>query len=82
MNVSERLADAMLATEPERVHMLTQAELVSYGLAGIDSAEQQRRAIANEARDVQEANKLGLDRRHAAKISWRELVRRSSYRLL
>jgi ATP-dependent protease ClpP protease subunit len=63
MNVSERLADAMLATEPERVHMLTQAELVSYGLAGIDSAEQQRRAIANEARDVQEANKLGLDRR-------------------
>jgi hypothetical protein len=63
MNVSERLADDMLATEPERVHILTKAELKSYGLAGVDSAEQQRRAIENEARDVQEANRLGLDRR-------------------
>jgi hypothetical protein len=63
MNVSERLADDMLATEPERVHILTKAELMSYGLAGVDSAEQQRRAIENEARDVQEANRLGLDRR-------------------
>jgi ATP-dependent protease ClpP protease subunit len=62
MNVSERLADVMLATEPERVHMLTQSELSGYGLAGVDSAEQQRRAIENEAMDVEEANKLGLDR--------------------
>jgi hypothetical protein len=31
MNVSERLADDMLATEPERVHILTKAELKSYG---------------------------------------------------
>jgi ATP-dependent protease ClpP protease subunit len=63
MNVSEQLADDMLATEPERVHVLTDAELKSYGLSGIDPAEQQRRAIENEARDVQEANQLGLDRR-------------------
>jgi ATP-dependent protease ClpP protease subunit len=63
MNVSERLADDMLAIEPERVHILTQAELEMYGLARVDSAEQQRRAIENEARDVQEANQLGLDRR-------------------
>jgi len=63
MDVSERLADDMLAIEPERVHILTQVELSAYGLARVDSAEQQRRAIANEARDVQEANQLGLDRR-------------------
>jgi ATP-dependent protease ClpP protease subunit len=63
MNVSERLADDMLATEPERVHILTKAELKSYGLAGVDPTEQQTRAIESEARDVQEANTLGLDRR-------------------
>ena len=63
MNVSERLADDMLATEPEKVHILTEAELKSYGLAGVDPEEQQRIAITNEARDVHEANELGLDRR-------------------
>jgi ATP-dependent protease ClpP protease subunit len=63
MNVSERLADAMLAIEPENMHELTGAELSRYGLSGVDPAEQQRRAIRNEALDVEEANKLGLDRR-------------------
>jgi ATP-dependent protease ClpP protease subunit len=63
MNVSERLADDMLATEPERVHILTRTELTGYGLVGVDPAEQQRIAIEREAHDVQEANKLGLDRR-------------------
>jgi ATP-dependent protease ClpP protease subunit len=63
MNVAERLADDMLATEPERVHILTQTELGTYGLAGVDPAEQRKRAIDNEVRDVQEANELGLDRR-------------------
>jgi ATP-dependent protease ClpP protease subunit len=63
MNVSERLADDMLATDPERVHILTEAELKSYGLADVDPVEQQRRAIEKEALDIQEANKLGLDRR-------------------
>jgi hypothetical protein len=63
MNVSGRLADDMLATEPERLRILTEAELKSYGLAGTDSEEQQRRAIENEARDVQDANRLGVDRR-------------------
>jgi ATP-dependent protease ClpP protease subunit len=62
MNVAERLADDMLAVEPERVRVLTQAELKGYGLAGLDPAEQQRRAIENEARDVREAAQLGLDR--------------------
>ena len=49
MNVSERLADDMLATEPERVHILTRTELKGYGLADIDPAEQQRLAIEKEA---------------------------------
>ena len=63
MNVSEQLASDMLATPPERVRILTQAELKGYGLAGIDPSEQQRRAIENEAWEVYEANQLGLDRR-------------------
>src|ERR1700737_149118 len=63
MNVSERLADDMLAIEPERVRNLSQAELKGSGLATLAPAEQQRRAIENEARDVREAAQLGLDRR-------------------
>jgi C4-dicarboxylate-specific signal transduction histidine kinase len=59
MNVSERLADDMLATEPEKVRILTQAELTRYGLANVEPAEQQRRAIDDEVRDVREANQLG-----------------------
>jgi hypothetical protein len=72
MGVSERLADDMLATEPERVHILTEAELKSYGLADVDPAERQRRAIDNEARDVWEANQLGVGsaRVHSPKGSW------------
>jgi ATP-dependent protease ClpP protease subunit len=62
MNVSERLADDMLKTEPEAVHFLSEEELSAYGLAGIDPGEQQRRAIEKEAQDVQEAKGLGLDR--------------------
>ena len=63
MNVSERLADDMLAIEPENVHYLTQAELNRYGLAGIDPVEQQTKAVEHEMRDVIKANQLGLDRR-------------------
>jgi hypothetical protein len=62
MNVSERLADDMLAVEPQRIKVLTSAELADYGLARVDPTEQQRRAVENEARDVEEANRLGLDR--------------------
>jgi len=62
MNVSPRLADDMLATEPEHNHILTLAELKAYRLVGVDPAEQQRRAIEKEAADVKEANQLGLDR--------------------
>ena len=62
MNVPERLADDMLAIEPHRVRVLTQAALTEYGLANVDPAEQQRRAVENEARDIEEANRLGLDR--------------------
>jgi hypothetical protein len=32
-------------------------------LVGVDPAERQRRAIQKEAADVEEANRLGLDRR-------------------
>jgi hypothetical protein len=63
MNVSEKLADDMLATEPEKMRILTQAELTAYGLAGVDPAERERRAVEREAREVQEASELGLDRR-------------------
>ena len=63
MNVSERLADDMLAIEPEKVRFLTKTELTGYGLLGVDRAEQETRAIENEIHDVQEANRLGLDRR-------------------
>ena len=62
MNVSPRLADDMLATEPENNHILTETELKAYRLTGVDPAEQQRRAIEKEAADVKEANQLGLDR--------------------
>jgi hypothetical protein len=63
MNVSPRLADDMLATEPEHNHILTETELRTYRLIGVDPAEQQKRAIQKEAADVNEANHLGLDRR-------------------
>src|SRR6202165_3264803 len=46
MNVSQRLADDMLATEPENNRILTEAELKAYRLMGVDPAEQQRRGIA------------------------------------
>jgi hypothetical protein len=62
MNVSPRLADDMLATEPEHNHILTEPELKAYHLMGVDHAEQQRRVIEKEAADVNEANQLGLDR--------------------
>jgi hypothetical protein len=82
MNVSQRLADDMLRFEPEKVHYLMAADLKRYGLAAIDPAEQQTRAaeqqtqaIENEAHDVQEANRLGLDRREYTrrKVIWNEL---------
>jgi ATP-dependent protease ClpP protease subunit len=63
MNVSESLANDMLAVEPEKVHMLPDAELKDYGLLGIDAGEQQRRAIEQEVRDVSAANQRGLEHR-------------------
>ena len=62
MNVSERLADDTLKTEPEAIHFLSAEELNTYGLLGIDPEEQQRRAIEKETQDIQAANRLGLDR--------------------
>jgi hypothetical protein len=62
VHVSVRLADDMLAIEPQRIRILTRAELTEYGLAKVDPAEQQRRAIESEARDVAEANQLGYCR--------------------
>jgi hypothetical protein len=63
MNVSDRLADDMLAIEPEKVRYLNDVELSRYGLMGVDPAEQETRATENEVKNVQEANQLGLDRR-------------------
>jgi ATP-dependent protease ClpP protease subunit len=62
MNVPQRLADDMLAVEPENNRILTQAELKSYRLVGVDPAEQQVRVIAKETMAVQEASQLNIDR--------------------
>jgi hypothetical protein len=62
MGISKRLADDMLATEPENVHVLTREELDKYGLSRLDPTEQQRRATANEVLDLKTSNQLGLDR--------------------
>ena len=56
MNVSERLADDMLAIEPANVRYLSRNQLESYGLRTVDPVEQ-------ETIDLQEAQALGLDRR-------------------
>ena len=50
-----------MTTEESNLALSTMC--VACGLARIDSAEQRRRAIENEARGVQEANQLGLDPR-------------------
>jgi ATP-dependent protease ClpP protease subunit len=55
MNVSEQLADDMLAIEPANVRYLSRDELMKYGLRDVDPVEQ-------ETRDLQEAQSLGLDR--------------------
>jgi ATP-dependent protease ClpP protease subunit len=62
MNVSEKLADDMVAVVPERIRFLTQDDLNRYGFAGIDPAEQQIQAVESEIR-FEEASRLGLDRR-------------------
>jgi len=62
MDVSEQLANDMLAIEPEDVRILTRAELKRYRLEGPTPAERQRLAIEREADDVQKASKLGIDR--------------------
>jgi hypothetical protein len=56
MNVSERLADDMLAIDPVNVRYLQYDELEQYGLKWHDPVEQ-------ETLDLQEAQSLGLDRR-------------------
>lgn len=56
MNVSERLADDMLAIDPADVRYLSINQLDDYGLRWTDPIEQ-------ETVEVQEAQALGLDRR-------------------
>jgi hypothetical protein len=62
MNVSDRLADDMLAVAPEHVRILTEVELREYSLLGVDSVEQERRAVESEVQEVREAHRLGLER--------------------
>ena len=62
MNVSVKLADDMVAVEPQRIRFLTHDDLNRYGLAGIDPAEQQIRVNGSEIQ-VEEASRFGLDRR-------------------
>jgi hypothetical protein len=82
VHVPQRLADDMLAVEPENNRILTEAELKSYRLAGVDADEQQTRAVAKEATDIQEANRMNLDRReytHRKALVARECLRASNY---
>jgi ATP-dependent protease ClpP protease subunit len=60
MNVSERLADEMFRTDPESVRLLNEKSAVSYGMMEWDP-------IYQEISDVQEAKKLGLERREYMK---------------
>jgi hypothetical protein len=50
MNVSEQLADAMFATPPDEVHVLTDRELKNYWLGREDMAYEEDIEIANAAR--------------------------------
>ncbi|HEY6256479.1 MAG TPA: ATP-dependent Clp protease proteolytic subunit [Xanthobacteraceae bacterium] len=55
VNVSERLADDLMAVPPEEMRYLSGEELAAYGLDIVDP-------VTKEAADLQEARKLGLDR--------------------
>jgi hypothetical protein len=56
MNVSERLAEAMLRVDPENMRILSETELESYGLTLFDPVEA-------ELQDLEAAKRWGLDRR-------------------
>ncbi len=56
MNVSDRLADDMMLVPPEEIRFLSSDEIAGYGLGFLDP-------VAKEASDLQEAKKLGVDRR-------------------
>jgi hypothetical protein len=56
MNVVANLADDMLRTNPEHMHVLGASELTQYGLTDADPA-------AQEALEIQEAKTFGLDRK-------------------
>ena len=55
MNVSERLADAMMAIPPEKLRYLSKSDLQDYGVLEFDP-------LWKETIDVQEAQKYGLAR--------------------
>ena len=55
MNLSDKLADDMMIVPPEKVRFLSSNELVNYGLGPIDP-------VTKEARNLNEARKLGIDR--------------------
>jgi hypothetical protein len=57
----------MMVVPPEKIRFLTSAEIAGYGLGFIDP-------VAKEASDLQEARKLGVDRREYMRrraLSWR-----------
>lgn len=63
MNVTERLADEMLAVEPENNRILSKEELMLFSLIGIDPTEQQTRAVAKEVADIEESGRLNMARK-------------------
>jgi hypothetical protein len=55
VNVSDHLADDLMAVPPEQMRYLSADELVAYGLDIVDP-------VAKKTADLQDARKLGLDR--------------------
>jgi ATP-dependent protease ClpP protease subunit len=64
MNVSEQMADAMLRIEPDKIRLLNDNDLNTYGLTGTDPIEQ-------ETEDLQDAQYWGIANR-------REYIRRKA----
>ena len=56
INAIENLTDDMLRTNPEHVRVLSENELIQYGLTDLDP-------VAQEALEIEEAKALGLDRK-------------------
>jgi hypothetical protein len=68
MNVVEGMADAMLLINPEKIRLLSKAELDNYGLTDTDP-------IWEEAFELREAQRYGLNRQeYMRRIAYAESI--------